>query len=302
MPPVTTDPPSCATSPGAGLGDEDPRSTLERVLRGQEERRRQHQIELAEARNALAQLHGEAMGSGSPIARLTVEVAPSLIRSLLDTTTGTVRNHVISPFVGAALDAQMRAHSQEVISGGRPKRALYHASTLDDPRSRERLLEWAGKGETQRIGSAVDTEFCVFGSAAVVAVERWGDPASDYVVIREPMLITVFATLFDLAWETAYPIRPMGADGAADGPLLDLLSRGLKDEAIARYLGWSLRTVRRRVARLMDDVGARTRFQLGAEAVHTGRLESGRLESGRPPSRAGPTAYRAQLGGRNDSR
>jgi DNA-binding CsgD family transcriptional regulator len=131
----------------------------------------------------------------------------------------------------------------------------------------------------------------------VVAVERWDDPASDYVVIREPMLITVFATLFDLAWETAYPIRPMGAAGAADGPLLDLLSRGLKDEAIARHLGWSLRTVRRRVAGLMDDVGARTRFQLGAEAVRAGRLESGP-----PASPAGPKAYRGRLGARTDSR
>ena len=42
-----------------------------------------------------------------------------------------------------------------------------------------------------------------------------------------------------------------------------LLGLGLKDESIARYLGCSLRTVRRRVAALMDRHGVQTRFQLG---------------------------------------
>jgi DNA-binding NarL/FixJ family response regulator len=37
----------------------------------------------------------------------------------------------------------------------------------------------------------------------------------------------------------------------------------MKDEAIARYLGVSLRTVRRRVAHLMAVNGVDTRFQLG---------------------------------------
>ena len=40
------------------------------------------------------------------------------------------------------------------------------------------------------------------------------------------------------------------------------MRQGLKDEAIARLLGISLRTVRRRVASLMDDHQVSTRFQL----------------------------------------
>jgi len=76
-------------------------------------------------------------------------------------------------------------------------------------------------------------------------------------------------------WAMASPV-PMRrtSDVAEDDHLLALLSRGFKDEAIARYLGWSLRTVRRRVARLMDELGAKTRFQLGAEAVRAGRLDA----------------------------
>ena len=79
---------------------------------------------------------------------------------------------------------------------------------------------------------------------------EWGNPESDYVVVRDPMVIAAFIQLFDRAFDR----RP--ARGAAtrtqedeDQRLLKLLGLGLKDESIARYLGCSLRTVRRRVAR-----------------------------------------------------
>ena len=47
---------------------------------------------------------------------------------------------------------------------------------------------------------------------------------------------------------------------------------GAKDEQIARTMGLSLRTVRRRIAELMIELGADTRFQAGAEAARRGWL------------------------------
>ncbi|MDQ6716070.1 MAG: hypothetical protein M3Z83_08175, partial [Actinomycetota bacterium] len=205
------------------------------MLQSQDERTRRHQIDLAEARNALTQLQGVAIdAASSAVALLTVDVAPSVVRDLLDTSEGVVRNHVLSPFVGAATDAGLREHSQRVIRGGRAKRALYDASVLDDPRSRDRLRQWADTGEDQRIGWDLPTEFCVFGAEAVVAVGTWGDSSSDYVIVRHPMLIAAFTSLFDHAWAQGYPLRvgEPGADVKSDAPLLELLARGLKDEAI----------------------------------------------------------------------
>ena len=274
--------------------------TLARVIRSQEALGNQHRIDLAEARNALAQLQRHAVGTSSAaVARLTVEVAPSLIQNLLATTAGPVRNCVITPGVGASLDDDMVAFGMQVISAGREQRGIYDASVLDDPRALDEISAWAAAGEVQRVSPSVGSEFAVYGDAAVVSVETWGAPDSDYVVIRDPMLITAFSTLFDLAWEASYPLPSARAESAGDddGPLLDLLARGLKDEAIARYLGWSLRTVRRRVARLMADLGARTRFQLGAEAVRSNRLDSG----GRAAP-GGTTAYPRRLGPRGASR
>jgi DNA-binding NarL/FixJ family response regulator len=43
-----------------------------------------------------------------------------------------------------------------------------------------------------------------------------------------------------------------------------LLAQGMTDEAVGRYLGLDVRTVRRRVADAMDELGASSRFMLGA--------------------------------------
>ena len=49
--------------------------------------------------------------------------------------------------------------------------------------------------------------------------------------------------------------------------LLQLLARGLSDQAIGRRLGLSRRTVQRRVRSLMDHYSVQTRFQLGMRAA-----------------------------------
>jgi len=68
----------------------------------------------------------------------------------------------------------------------------------------------------------------------------------------------------------AEPVLPAAA--SADDRLLSLLATGLKDEAIARQLGVSLRTVHRRTSGLSESLGARTRFQAGVLAERRGLL------------------------------
>jgi adenosylmethionine-8-amino-7-oxononanoate aminotransferase len=52
----------------------------------------------------------------------------------------------------------------------------------------------------------------------------------------------------------------------------DLLDTGLTDEAAARQLGVSVRTVRRQMAALMGKLGASSRFQAGHKAAERGWL------------------------------
>ena len=255
--------------PTSDLLDEDPRETISRLIAVEEDRLRRRQADLATARNALVRLHGLGAADDVPaIAPITVEVAPTLLRSLLDETQGPVRNVVMRKDVGSGTDEDWMTYNLEVVRAGKEQRTVYDDSVLDSPAVSAEIAEWAAGGERQRILAGVPSEFVIYGDVAVVGPEVWGDPESQYVVVRDRMLVHAFIEVFDRMWAMASPVPTRRtSDLAEDDHLLALLSRGFKDEAIARYLGWSLRTVRRRVARLMDELGAKTRFQLGAEAV-----------------------------------
>jgi DNA-binding NarL/FixJ family response regulator len=54
-----------------------------------------------------------------------------------------------------------------------------------------------------------------------------------------------------------------GLSGSRQVAVLQLLAAGATDEAIARRLSISVRTVQREVRQVLDLVGARTRFQAG---------------------------------------
>jgi DNA-binding CsgD family transcriptional regulator len=289
--------------PSSELIDEDPRETISRLIANEEERLRSRQSDLATARNALVRLHDLGAVQAVPaIAPITVEVAPTLLRTLLDQTQGPVRNAVMRKDVGSGTDEDWMSYNLEVVRAGKEQRTLYDDSVLDSPVLSAEISEWAAAGELQRVLNGMPSEFVIYGDVAVVSPAVWGDPASEYVVVREPMLIHLFIEFFDRLWDAGTPVpSPRGNNEGEDEHLLTLLGRGFKDEAIARYLGWSLRTVRRRVARLMDELGAKTRFQLGAEAVRAGRLATpgaARSNGTVPAAYQGSGPVPAQLGRR----
>lgn len=96
----------------------------------------------------------------------------------------------------------------------------------------------------------------------LVAVPVWwgsGTPESA-IAIRTPPVVTALDLLFSLLWATS------NAWTDDDEPWVDvlrLLSGGLTDDSVARSLGTTSRTVRRRIAEAMRDLGATSRFTLG---------------------------------------
>jgi DNA-binding CsgD family transcriptional regulator len=73
------------------------------------------------------------------------------------------------------------------------------------------------------------------------------------------------STVVDLADPATYP-DPDTCE------LLTMLAAGMTDDGIARQLRVSARTVQRRVSELMEDLGARNRFQAGVQAARRGLL------------------------------
>ncbi|MEU1090689.1 helix-turn-helix transcriptional regulator [Streptomyces sp. NPDC005892] len=102
------------------------------------------------------------------------------------------------------------------------------------------------------------------------------------LVVHRTGLLIALSSLFETQFERGTLLRPSPAalPEDASGSLLDptdrrvlaLLHLGLTDSAIARQLGMGHRTVQRRLQRLMAQVGASTRFQLGWHAARIGWL------------------------------
>jgi DNA-binding NarL/FixJ family response regulator len=112
------------------------------------------------------------------------------------------------------------------------------------------------------------------GDSTVVIPTVWGAPPASRVVIHSSSVASALRSLFEELWERSVPLHEdKGSELADDNKeILRMLAAGMKDEAIARRLGLSLRTVRRRVADLMAELNASTRFVAGVEAVRRGWL------------------------------
>jgi DNA-binding CsgD family transcriptional regulator len=138
----------------------------------------------------------------------------------------------------------------------------------------EAIARQASAAEQVRICAQPPTEFVIADRAvALLPVADEGTVVADSVlVVRSSVLLAALVRLFELLWQSSVPVSRREAEPPADERLLLLLAAGLKDEAIARRLGISLRTVHRRTSELLDRLGARTRFQAGAEAVRSGML------------------------------
>ncbi|WP_405099594.1 hypothetical protein [Micromonospora sp. NBC_01412] len=116
------------------------------------------------------------------------------------------------------------------------------------------------------------------------------------VLVYPSLLLDVLGGLFEALWARADPHH---AGGSADrwGDLPDLLLAGLTDQAIGRQFGVSDRTVQRRIAELMVEFGAATRFQAGVRAALRAGADSPAGGPGRSDDPAG-SAGRGWNGGR----
>lgn len=98
------------------------------------------------------------------------------------------------------------------------------------------------------------------------------------MLITAPGMVTALGELFDRFWEDAVPltVAPLvdEATGLTEGEaeLLKILSTGLTDDAAAKRLGVSVRTVKRRMNDLMRRLEAGSRFEAGYRAAKRGWL------------------------------
>ncbi|MFD5703999.1 DNA-binding response regulator [Streptomyces lasiicapitis] len=165
---------------------------------------------------------------------------------------------------------------------GLAMRKVYTRAALGDPESERRLARIAASGAQVRISSApLAREAIVIDGRVAILAGSEARGARTYTVIREPDVVEGVRSLLYATWEAADDLADClgpAASASARPPVLDEESRavlaaladGLTDETAARRLGMSLRTYRRRVAALMADLGATSRFQAGVLSRRAG--------------------------------
>jgi DNA-binding transcriptional ArsR family regulator len=170
---------------------------------------------------------------------------------------------------GPTIDADVAG----AISAGCASRAIYPAVVAEE--LPESVLARARAGEQIRLAPMLPTRMAVFGTDTAILPEFWEGESSGRLVIRQPGIVSACIELFNRIWEHSVTLPGFGSasvDADVRRQLLELLAHGSKDEQISRALGMSLRTVRRRIADLLAELGVHTRFQAGMEAVRRGWL------------------------------
>jgi hypothetical protein len=177
----------------------------------------------------------------------------------------------------AAPSGQSDGTVRRLLHEGVHVMGIYSPDSLDRPGGVDEAFSAAEAGETSRVHPQVPMKLAIFDETAALlplSVDQLIDSA---LVVHPCALLDALLEMFGLLWEQALPV--VGPDLVAedadslDARLMTMLAAGLKDDAIARQLDVSSRTVGRRVAELMNGLGARTRFQAGIHAQRRGLLD-----------------------------
>ncbi len=174
-----------------------------------------------------------------------------------------------------ALEAS-RPLDRRTLQRGVRMRIIHEPEVVADAANRAYLVDIIGRGAEVRVTrEPLDRLLIVDRRIAVVPI----DPAHSRrgaLILRSSGVVAGFIRIFEHEWAQATPLDHNAIAMSAvemselDRMLLRHLSSGDTDEATAARVGMSVRHLRRHIARLMGQLGARSRFEAGAMAARRG--------------------------------
>lgn len=165
------------------------------------------------------------------------------------------------------------ASDTALLTAGVSVPVIYQADAARAPDVLRYLTEFAAAGAKVRVARRVTHRTIIVDRHVVVVAVRPDVMRVPFLVVREPALVTSFREQFTALWRSAHSVGVEPEDSLADESvreILAILKSGATDEVAARQLGVSDRTIRRRVAAVLDLLGASSRFEAGVKAVESG--------------------------------
>lgn len=270
-----------ASEPGAGYAVA-PATAMAELDAPVQARIRLEQEQMAHHRELLSRFlppyHEGRHGRGTD---LEVIASVEEVRTALNQAADRCRIEVLAsqPGGGSRVPAVMQealGRDQALLARGITMRTLYHHTARFNGPSQ------AYAEAASQLGGQYRTCHELFGRIIVFDRELAFVPASDNswgaVAIRQEWLVAYLCEIFEQAWTRATPFTVAATDGLEqvaqdiNRTIVELLAAGLKDETIARRLGMSLRSARRHIADIMQQLNAESRFQAGVAAARAGLL------------------------------
>ncbi|WP_046772382.1 helix-turn-helix domain-containing protein [Jiangella alkaliphila] len=156
-------------------------------------------------------------------------------------------------------------------------RAIYAPEALEIPGAMDEIDDLTRRGEQGRVLPGLPLKLAIADRRIALLPLSMELGHAQGLVIRESTLLDALVELFEVYWARATPLGSSSGGAADEAPdhdreLVRLLAAGLTDNAIARQLGLSTRTMRRRTRQLFDQLEAANRFQAGIQAARRGWL------------------------------
>ncbi|HEY1175255.1 MAG TPA: helix-turn-helix transcriptional regulator [Phytomonospora sp.] len=264
----------------------DAMAALGRLLADNRERVAELAERVADQQRAAAELsrHYLAQARSGEVEVLSRDDRPRL-EQVLDELNGLTRERILELHPpsewssGGYLRTPVQRRDTVALGNGAGIRTLHAQITLNNPDMRHHLLQRAEAGVDVRYAPMVPTRMVIFDRLAAIVEGDRDRPGAWAVVVRDSHLVAPLAALHEYCWLTASE----AADVPSSVPdarlteqqrmVLRLLGTGAKDDAIARALGVSTRTVTRIVGELTALLGAGSRFQAGVRAARVGWLD-----------------------------
>lgn len=250
------------------------------LARQQAEIARQQQLAEQSRAEMAAFVAQFAAGDGRRSAENSMEELSGLdgVRSRLEQLAASARQEIVSFQPGVMCEesrAACRPLDEAWLRRGLRMRDVYLDSVRND-RGNLRYIEWTcERGAEARTVPTLPMRMIVFDRAGAVIPLDPEDSGRGALLTRSRGAVAALLALFEQVWEQATPLASPAAAQTSlptsqERALLRMLTAGVKDEAAARSLGVSVRTVRRMVAELTERLGATSRFQAGVNAARAG--------------------------------
>lgn len=190
-----------------------------------------------------------------------------------------VRTFVTGPFI--AVSPADNPAETAVVERGVRFRAVVERALMEQPGAAEQAVASLRNGVEVRVADTLPMKLMLADShlgLVPLNTDPHGEPGA--VLLHRSGLLAAMDALFEATWLRSFPLDLSTVDGEAvaeelepDGPteldrkILALLLAGLSDQAVSSQLNLSMRTLQRRLRRLMDVAGTGTRMQLGWHAA-----------------------------------